>query len=112
MLVRAKDKLRDLADLETSADFITAKFCDSADDPTSELKEFLQSTESGVNPKDPRMQCKSELENLAHSLLRVKKVGDILQKISEHDFTKKWSPRLISFLFGLFECHWFDEHSK
>ena len=47
------------------------------------------------------MQCKSELEHLAHSLLRVKKVGDILRKISEHDFTKKWSPRLVSLVISL-----------
>ena len=111
LLVRAKGKLRDLADLEVSADFITAKFCDSADDPTTELKEFLRSTGVSANGKDPRMECKSELENLAHSLLRVKKVGDILRKISEHDFTKKWSPRLVSYLLGLFERHWFNVHS-
>ena len=43
LLVRAKGKLRDVADIDESANFITAKFCDSADDPTSELKEFLQS---------------------------------------------------------------------
>merc|ERR1711944_214525 len=51
----------------------------------------MGSSGSVANEKDPRMECKSELENLAHSLLRVKKVGDILRKISEHDFTKKCS---------------------
>ena len=95
LLVRAKNKLRNLTDLERSSDFITAKFCDSGDDPTPQLKDFLQSTESNANERDSRMQCKSELENLVHSLLRVKKVGDILRKVADHDFTKKWSARLV-----------------
>ena len=94
-MVRAKNKLRNLTDLEGSSDFITAKFCDSGDDPTPQLKDFLQSTESNANERDSRMQCKSELENLVHSLLRVKKVGDILRKVADHDFTKKWSARLV-----------------
>ena len=86
LLVRAKNKLRDLGDLEQSAELIKAKFCDADDRPTPELKRFLDNAGSSLT--GPRIQCKSELENLAHALLRVKKVQEVLEKIASYDFTK------------------------
>ena len=71
---------------QSGIELIKAKFCDADDRPTPELKRFLDTAGSSLT--GARIQCKSELENLAHALLRVKKVQEVLEKIASYDFTK------------------------
>ena len=92
MLMKIKNGLRGLDDMDQVNSFLASSFCDGADEKTEELQNFLESQQVSDDDKKKYLAIRSELENLVHSLLRVKKMQETLSKICQHDF--KVPPKL------------------
>ena len=89
LLVRLKNGLREQSALNRCAGFIAASFCDGSDTKTDQLKVYLGAETVSPTEKAQCLKIRAEIENVVHCLLRVKKMQEMLGKITKHSFNKK-----------------------